>query len=213
MSLPESHDVPAPKPTLTDRLRKLTVPIIEPVVNALDRLGVSPDLVTLFGMMTHILLAWLVATGQFRWTGVAMILIAPLDAFDGALARKQGRAPGGFGAFWDSTLDRIAEVILFAGFVYYFSTAGEPWLVLASYTALTGSLLVSYTRGRAEGLGFDCKVGLFSRVERYVVLIVGLLLNLPDITIIILAIGTYFTVLQRIWHVYQQARTSKFPGK
>jgi CDP-diacylglycerol--glycerol-3-phosphate 3-phosphatidyltransferase len=206
MSSPEHPDTPATKPTLTDRLRKLTVPIVEPVVNVLDRLGVSPDMITFFGMLTHILLAWLVATGRFQWAGVAMILIAPLDAFDGALARKQGRAPGGFGAFWDSTLDRIAEVILFAGFVYYFTIISDPWLVLAAYAALTGSLLVSYSRGRAEGLGFDCKVGIFSRVERYVVLIVGLLLNLPDILIIILAIGTYFTVLQRIWHVYKQAR-------
>ncbi len=206
MSLPETPDASAPKPTLTDRLRKLAVPIIDPVVNVLDRLGISPDMITLFGMLTHILLAWLVATGRFQWAGVATILIAPLDSFDGALARKQGRAPGGFGAFWDSTLDRIAEAILFAGFVYYFSIVGEPWLVLAAYAALTGSLLVSYSRGRAEGLGFDCQVGLFSRVERYVLLIIGLLLNLPDITIIILAIGTYFTVLQRIWHVYKQAR-------
>jgi CDP-diacylglycerol--glycerol-3-phosphate 3-phosphatidyltransferase len=117
-----------------------------------------------------------------------------------------GRKQGGFGAFLDSTLDRLDEIILYGGFIYYYYyVAEDPRMLAISYLAVSGSLMVSYVRSKAESLGLDCKVGVFSRVERYLVLIVFLLLNLPDYALIILAVGAYFTLAHRIFYVWRQA--------
>jgi CDP-diacylglycerol--glycerol-3-phosphate 3-phosphatidyltransferase len=197
------------KTTLTDLLRANTKFLIEPIVTVLARLHVSPDLLTVIGMLAHILFAWLIINEQLLFAGLAIMVLAPLDALDGALSRKLGHKQGGFGAFFDSVLDRIAEIILFAGFVVYFSQSGGAMsmqLVLVTYFALTGSIMVSYTRSRAETLGYDCKIGLFSRVERYVLIIILLIIGRPDWLVIILAIGTWFTVLQRGIHVWKQAQ-------
>jgi CDP-diacylglycerol--glycerol-3-phosphate 3-phosphatidyltransferase len=194
--------------TLTDRLRVYTEGIVEPIVTVLVRLKVSPDILTLTGMFTHSLFAWLIATGRMQLAGLAIAVISPLDGLDGALARKIGRQQGGFGAFLDSTSDRFAEVILFAGFGYYYFRQDDLILVAIAYMALTGSLLVSYTRSRAEALGLNCKVGLLTRVERYVILVATLVLNIPNIGLVILAAGTYFTFGQRIRHVWNQTRNS-----
>jgi CDP-diacylglycerol--glycerol-3-phosphate 3-phosphatidyltransferase len=173
----DSQSTEPQKLTLTDHLRARTKVIIDPVVNVLARLNVSPDALTVFGMLLHFLYAWLIASGNIRLAGVAIALGVPLDALDGALARKIGSA--------------------------------NVWMVAVAYIALTGSLMVSYTRSRAEALGLSCKVGILTRVERYVVIILSLILNLPEVGIVILAVGTYITVAQRIWHVRQQARNVK----
>ncbi len=110
----------AEKKTFTDNMRVWTRFIIDPVVTFLARYKLSPDLFTVVGMLAHFFLAWLIAIGEFRWAGIAMLILAPLDAIDGALARKLGRKQGGFGAFLDSTLDRLAEIILFGGFIAYY---------------------------------------------------------------------------------------------
>jgi len=196
------------KKTLTDRLRARGAVIIDPIVTVLARLGVSPNVLTLAGMLSHLLFAWLIANGRMQLAGVAFFLIVPLDALDGALARKTGRDKSSFGAFLDSTSDRIAEIILFAGFLIYYTNEGNAWLAAATYLALTGSLMVSYARSRAEALGLSCKVGLFTRVERYVVIIISLLINRPDWGIVILAVGVYFTVAQRVIHVWNQTKNT-----
>jgi CDP-diacylglycerol--glycerol-3-phosphate 3-phosphatidyltransferase len=116
-----------------------------------------------------------------------------------------GRKQGGFGAFLDSTFDRLAEIILFGGFIWYYFSQGELLYLSLAYVAITGSVMVSYARARAEGLGYDCKVGIASRVERYGVLVLFLLLNLPHVALIILALATYFTVGQRMFYVWRQA--------
>lgn len=195
-----------PKPTLTDRLRLVVAPVIDPIVTFLARIGVSPDLLTVLGFLAHFLFAYLIAIGQMRWAAAAILLLAPLDALDGALSRKLGRTQGAFGAFFDSTLDRLAEIVLFGGFLYYFYMAGEPWLVALTYLAATGSLMVSYARSRAEALGYEAKVGVLSRVERYAVLIIFLFLNLPQVAVGILAFFTYFTFFQRMVSVWRQSR-------
>lgn len=196
---------PSP-PSITDRARALAKPAIDPIVTFLARYRFSPDTLTILGMLGHFVVVWFVVQEQMFWAGVGLMVIAPLDALDGSLARKLGRKQGGFGAFLDSTLDRIAEIILFGGFVYYYTAVREDTLLaLVAYAALTGSIMVSYTRSRAEALGYDCKVGLFGRLERYVVLVVLLLLNLPDVLMVLLTVGTAVTVAQRMWHVWQQS--------
>ncbi len=193
------------KKTLTDYARRWTRGIIDPIVSVLARLGVSPDALTVLGMLFHILFAWLIANGRMQLAGVAIFLLIPMDALDGALARKIGRK-GNFGAFLDSTLDRIAEIILYAGYMIYFMNQDEIWFVAAAYVAVTGSLMVSYTRSRAEALGASCKVGLLTRVERYVVIVVSLIINQPEWGLIILAVGTYITVIQRGVHIWRQMK-------
>jgi len=157
-------------------------------------------------MLLHFLFAWLIATGVFVWAGIAIFIFVPLDALDGSLARKIGRQKGGFGAFLDSTSDRIAEIILYSGYLSYFYQTEDVWMSIATYAAVTGSIMVSYTRSRAEALGLSCKVGLLTRVERYVVIVATLILSLlwpgfVNIGIVVLAIGTWFTVGQRVYHV------------
>lgn len=204
--------------TFTDRLRIVTKPIIDPIVTFFAKYKLSPDVLTVLGMLFHFWFAYLIAQESFRFAGIMMLLLAPLDALDGSLARKLGRKQGGFGAYLDSTLDRLAEVILFGGFIVYYYSLGpntiasdfilftfsaQAMLVIA-YIAITGSLLTSYSRSKAESLGYEAKVGIGSRVERYVLMIVFLILQRPDIAVVILAIITYITVAQRMYSVWAQ---------
>lgn len=194
------------KLTLTDRLRLLTAGLIDPIVTFLAKMKVTPDTLTLLGLLSHGLFAWLIIEGQMPWAGIAVALLSPLDALDGSLARKLNKTQSKFGAFFDSTLDRFAEIVLYAGYIIYFANTDNSWMVAAAYLALTGSLMVSYTRSKAEALGLSCKVGLFSRVERYIVIVASLILNIPEYGLITLAAGTYFTALQRMYHVWKQTR-------
>lgn len=193
------------KKTLTDVLRARTVFIVDPIVTVLARHGISPDTLTIVGMLAHFAIAWLIARGQMQWAGVAIFFVAPLDALDGALARKLGGKTNKFGAFLDSTLDRMAEIILFGGFLFYYGRSGQEFLTVAAYIGLSGSLMVSYARARAEALGYTCKIGILSRVERYAVLTLSLLVGRPDVGLILVATFAYITVAQRIFHVWQQA--------
>jgi CDP-diacylglycerol--glycerol-3-phosphate 3-phosphatidyltransferase len=127
-----------------------------------------------------------------------MVPVGLLDAVDGALARVTDRATR-FGAFLDSTLDRFGEIALYLGLLYLYR--GSPLETLLIYLTITGSLMVSYTRARAEGLGIECKVGWFGRFERLAVLVVGLVLEQVLIALVILAVFSNLTALQRIWHV------------
>jgi CDP-diacylglycerol---glycerol-3-phosphate 3-phosphatidyltransferase len=205
---PSSGTTPTEEKTLTDILRQRTFFIVDPIVTAMARWGISPNTLTVLGMLAHFFLAWLVAQGEMRWAGVAIMVIAPLDALDGALARKRGLSQGNFGAFLDSSLDRLAEIILFGGFIFYYVAQENTWMLATAYIAISGSLMVSYTRARAEALNYRARIGILSRVERYMVLTVALLLNLPAIALIAIAIFTYITVAQRVFHVWQQARDS-----
>ncbi|MEW5985896.1 MAG: CDP-alcohol phosphatidyltransferase family protein [Chloroflexota bacterium] len=210
MNPPPSSEMARPdKPTLTDFLRARTRFILEPIVEFLARYRLSPDALTVTGAVAHVFFAWLIARGHIQWAGLAIMLFAPLDSIDGALARKLGRKQGGFGAFLDSTLDRLAEVALFAGFIFYYAGQGNDTMVLTTYVALTGSLLVSYSRARAEALGLSAKIGLLSRVERYVVLVAAMVLSRPSYGLILIAIFTYITVAQRMFHVWQQSGREK----
>lgn len=199
--------VKSERPTFTDLMRARTHFIIDPIVTVLARLHVKPDLLSVVGSLAHILFAYLIATGQFMIAGIAVGTISPIDALDGALARKLGREQGGFGAFLDSTLDRIAELILFAGFLYYYHDQGNLVMMSVTYAAIGGSLLISYSRARAEALGLSCKVGILGRVERYILLATILFFSIPDIGLIILAVLAYITVFQRGYHVWKQTRS------
>ncbi|HSM55325.1 MAG TPA: CDP-alcohol phosphatidyltransferase family protein [Candidatus Sulfomarinibacteraceae bacterium] len=186
-------------------LRERTFFIVDPIVTFLARYQISPNTLTVLGTLGHFLVAWLIVLGQMRPAGLALMLIAPLDGLDGALARKLGRKAGGFGAFLDSTLDRLAEIVVFGGFLIYASNSSDPRMLATTYIAITGSLMVSYARARAEALSLSCRIGILSRVERYFVLTITLLLGYPMVGLAIIAIFAYITVAQRIFHVWQQS--------
>lgn len=205
---PSPSTMPNDKETLTDILRRRTLFIVDPIVTVMARWRISPNSLTIVGMLAHFLVAWLIAQGEMQWAAIAIFFIAPLDALDGALARKLGLQQGNFGAFLDSTLDRLAEIILFGGFIFYYVAQENSWMLAATYVAVTGSLMVSYTRARAEALGHTARVGILSRVERYVVLTLALLVNVPAVALVFIAAFTYITLVQRVVHVWQQARVS-----
>ncbi|MBI9046496.1 MAG: CDP-alcohol phosphatidyltransferase family protein [Anaerolineaceae bacterium] len=194
--------------SLTDTLRALFKNVLDPIAILLVNLGFKPNMITLLGLVGHIIAAYLVSRGLFIWGAIVIILMGPLDAVDGAMARYLGEVTT-FGAFLDSITDRYSELILFGGLLFYYMQQSN-WLICGLiYLSAAGSILVSYTRARAEALGFDAKIGLLTRVERYLVLVPGMLFNYVQVAIWIMAIFTNFTALQRIYYVRRQSRQAK----
>jgi len=179
-------------------LREWTKGLLASVARLISRTGVSPNILTLSGFLATLGVSYVLALGHERVAGLLIIPVGLFDALDGALARAMDKATP-FGAFFDSTLDRFAEIALYLGLLYLYR--GSTLETVLIYLAITGSLMVSYTRARAEGLGLECKVGLFTRFERLAVLVVGLLLEQTFIALIILAIFSNLTALQRMWYV------------
>jgi CDP-diacylglycerol--glycerol-3-phosphate 3-phosphatidyltransferase len=172
--------------------------------------GLSANALTLIGLLLNVAAAAIVAAGWFVEGGIAFLIASAFDMLDGAVARATGTASR-FGAFLDSLVDRYNEAALFVAFLIVFSQRGQTTLVVASALGLIGSLLVSYARARAEGLGVDCEVGLLQRPERVVLLTVGLVF--PDLLLApvlwLLAAITNVTVMQRALYV----RTQLQPGR
>jgi CDP-diacylglycerol--glycerol-3-phosphate 3-phosphatidyltransferase len=134
------------------------------------------------------------------------VLVAGLfDILDGALARFTNRTTK-FGAILDSTLDRLSEALLLFGLLILYLNSAYTIEILLIFGVMVGSFLISYIRARAEGLGIECKTGLFTRAERVIILALGLIVNQILIALIILAVFTFITVVQRIVHVWQQTR-------
>ena len=188
--------------TLTDLLRKRFGGTLEPIARLIGRAGVSPNVVTLTGVVLNLGVAWVLAQGYMRIGGLLVPLVSLFDALDGTLARLTGKRSR-FGAFLDSTMDRFSEAIVYLGLLVFYTRLGAGREILLIYVTIVGSLMVSYARARAEGLGLDCKVGLLTRVERTVVLTVALILDQVPTALWVLAILTNFTALQRMYHVWR----------
>ncbi len=175
---------------------------LEPLVQWLAERQVTPNQVTLAALVLSLLAALCIGAGWLRLGALVLIVAGLGDLVDGMLARTTDQASP-FGAFFDSTLDRISEGVVLAAAAYRFASDGRPLLVTVVVLALLGSLLVSYTRARAQALGIDCKVGLMSRAERMVLLIAGLLLGLLGPAMVLMAALTLYTVGQRVQHVHE----------
>lgn len=184
--------------------------LLDPIAEGLAKLGISPNFLTFFGVLLNAGAAYFLATGQFLVGGLAVGFASAFDALDGALARQTGRTTA-FGAFLDSTLDRYSEAILYFGLSFHYVHAGEGIHALLCYAAITGSLLVSYTRARAEGLGIQCKEGLLTRVERTLLLILFLLINRMDIGLWVIALLAHVTAGQRIYTVWRKTDNGRRP--
>ncbi len=192
--------------TFTDFLRKKFKYLLDPVAAFLNRLGVMPNTVTILGLVGNTIGAYFLATGHITWGGLLVLLMGPIDALDGTMARLKGE-PTEFGAFVDSVTDRYSELVIFLGLLVYFLQQ-QNWLAcVLVYLAAGGSVLVSYVRARAQSLGMEAKVGIFTRVERFIVLVPCLIFNQPVIAMWAIAIFANFTAVQRIYHVRKQAYT------
>jgi CDP-diacylglycerol--glycerol-3-phosphate 3-phosphatidyltransferase len=184
------------------KARDVTRPALEAVASRLARWNVSPDLVTYLGLVLTIGVAVLAGLGEIRWAGVAYIFAAVFDAMDGTLARVSGKGSR-FGAFLDSTIDRFEESIVFLGLIIYYSRVGGQIEIPLILVAAIASLMVSYTRARAEAVGVACKVGFMTRVPRVAIMIVGMILGQILITLIVLAATSLFTAFHRMYHVWR----------
>lgn len=192
------------KKSFENYMRKSFSRILDAVAGFLLGAGLRPNHITLAGLCGNIIAAVLIGSGRLVWGGLAAALMGPLDAVDGAMARKLG-TPTRFGGFLDSVIDRYDELLLLGGVLVYFTRGGNTLGVYLTYAAAAGSVLVSYMRARAEALGFDGKVGLLTRVERYIILIVGLLLNWTIYSVGIIAVLGNATAIQRLLYVKKQA--------
>jgi CDP-diacylglycerol--glycerol-3-phosphate 3-phosphatidyltransferase len=175
---------------------------LEGVARALDKVGISPNMMTYFGLFLTAIVAVLAALGEIRWAGVAYFVSAIGDAMDGTLARVSGKGSR-FGAFLDSSIDRFEESIVFLGLIIYYNQVGGTYEIPLILLATVGSLMVSYTRARAEALGVACKVGFMTRIPRVAVMIIGMILDQMLITLAILAVTSLFTSIHRMYHVWR----------
>jgi CDP-diacylglycerol---glycerol-3-phosphate 3-phosphatidyltransferase len=199
---------------LDSKIRGTWDKVMRPVGRALSRTPLSPNVVTLLGVVIQAVVAVLIVDGRLVAAGFLAIAAALFDAFDGALAKAQGRVTP-FGGFLDSTTDRLSDALYFAPIAWLYGVSpdiparDEPWVAAVALVALVASFLVSYVKARAEGLGFECKVGIAERAERIIIVILALVFNdLLPAMMVLLAVLSVFTVVQRIVHVQKQARAA-----
>ena len=191
------------------RVRKvLSCYFTDPVVKVLARTPVTPDTLTCFGFLLAAGAAVLIATSNLIAAGFVVLVAGFLDMLDGALARRTNRVTS-FGAVLDSTLDRLAEGVLLLGILFLYAEEGSTSGVLLVGVVLLTSLLVSYIRARAEAVGIECTVGLFTRPERVIVLALGLFTNRLDIALAIIATFSLFTVGQRLFYIWRRLKDRK----
>ena len=192
------------KSTLTDQMRIRFRGLLNSIGGFLNNLGITPNAMTIFGLIGNTVGAVFLAMGQMTIGGLIILAMGPVDALDGTMARLRGMS-GQFGAFVDSVTDRYSELIIFGGLLYYYVGQGNSTATMLVFAASAGSVLVSYIRSRGQSLGWDTKVGILTRMERYLVLAPSLIFSIPLIGLWIIAIFANITDLQRIIDVRRQA--------
>ncbi|MCA1737610.1 MAG: CDP-alcohol phosphatidyltransferase family protein [Actinobacteria bacterium] len=174
--------------------------LIRPLARTLSAMRVRPDVLTATGWVLALSAATLFALGYTRTAGAVMLFAGLFDALDGAVARESNQMSD-FGAFLDSTLDRLSESAIFVGVIFFYTISSIPYAALLAGVAMTFSLMTSYTRARAEGLGLKCEVGILERAGRVVILSVFSVAGFLTLGIGLVAAGALVTTAQRILHV------------
>lgn len=193
--------------------RALSNYVETPVALLMERMGLTPNLVTIIGLLIAGVAAYLIGVGLW-WAGGLVALFAGIfDMFDGALARNTGRASD-FGALLDSTIDRVSEAVVLLGVLAYYLASDNDWGAMLVYAALVGSIMVSYMRARSEGLGIECKVGMMQRPERVALTGLGLIVAhwIPVVMLIVLGVIaalTTVTAIHRLVHTWRMLETDK----
>ncbi|MBA3792434.1 MAG: CDP-alcohol phosphatidyltransferase family protein [Rubrobacter sp.] len=197
--------LPRGEPRRTFSYKEAFRELIKPLTRLLSAMRVHPDTLTHLGWTLAVVSAVLFGLGRVRTAGAVMLLAGLFDALDGAVARESNRMSD-FGAFLDSTMDRFSELAIFVGILFFYASAGRPYETLLAGAAMTFSLLTSYTRSRAEGLGIRCEVGLLERAGRVVILSLFALAGFLTAGIALVAVGALVTTVQRILHVDRATR-------
>lgn len=190
--------------TFTEQMRAIFKGVVDPIAGFFNRLGMMPNTMTILGLVGNIGGAVLLAQGKMTLGGILIMIMGGMDALDGAMARLRGM-DSDFGAFVDSVTDRYSELVIFAGLLYYYVQKGDNMAAMLVFVAAAGSVLVSYIRSRAQSLGWEAKVGILTRMERYLVLAPSLILNIPMVGLWIIAVFANLTAIQRIIEVRRQA--------
>ncbi len=180
--------------------------LIRPLARVLSAIRVRPDALTVAGWVLSVCAATLFALGYTKTAGAVMLFAGLFDALDGAVARESNLMSS-FGAFLDSTLDRLSESAIFVGIVFFYASSSRPYEALLAGVAMTFSLMTSYTRARAEGLGFECEIGLLERAGRVVLLSLLSLTGFLIVGVGLVAVGALVTTTQRIFHVRHLTKT------
>ena len=184
-----------------------TVPrrITDPIVAVLAKAHVTPNAVTLVGVLGAAGAAVLLARGQFLAGGIVVLAAGARDRLDGALARATGRVTP-FGAVFDAVMDRVSEAAVLFGILYYYVDRNAGQEALLAFAAIVGSMLVSYVKARGEVLGITIREGLFTRAERVILIGGGSILDLVRIALWILAVLANATALQRLYLIWRKTR-------
>lgn len=190
--------------TFTDQMRATFKNVLDPIGAFFNKLGILPNTMTLLGLVGHTIGAIFLYQGRMLIGGLIILAMAPIDALDGTMARLRGESSD-FGAFVDSVTDRYSELVLFLALIIFYAQQGEWLNCIVVYLAAAGSIMVSYVRSKAEALGYEAKAGLLTRLERYLVLVPTLILNIPMVGLWIVAVMANFTAIQRIIYVRKQA--------
>ena len=192
------------KQFIPDGLKNLYLSLLSRLIRWLADKGIHPNVLTTLTFLFSLLSGVVLAQGHLRLGGVLILVAGTFDILDGAVARLAGLATK-FGAFYDSTLDRYAEFFTFFGILFYYLHASpvNDFLILTVCLAMCGSLMVSYVRARAEGLGLECKIGIMQRPERIVLLGFGAIFheNILTTAIVLIAVFANFTAVQRIFYI------------
>jgi CDP-diacylglycerol--glycerol-3-phosphate 3-phosphatidyltransferase len=197
--------------SLSDNRKLIAYHITRPLVGLLARTPITPNILTWLGFMITLGAAVLIATGHFIAAGILVLFSGFFDMLDGALARHTDKTTP-FGAILDSTLDRLSEAVLLLGIVTLCLLQERPAIeIILAFLVLISSLMVSYVRARAEASDMECQVGLLTRGERVPLLALGLLFNQLDyaltIALSIIAVFSFITIGQRVFHIWRQTRT------
>ena len=201
---------------LNSKIRGAWDQFVRPVGRVVARSGLRPNAITLIGLLVQGVAAYLIVDGALVAAGLVAIAAGVADLLDGAVAKARG-ITSDFGALLDSTTDRLSDTLFFVPIAWLYGVEpdvaahAEPWVAAVALAALVFSFLVSYVKARAESLGFECNVGLAERAERILIMIAGLVFGIVPLAVVVLALVTFVTFVQRMVYVYEQAR-QRGPG-
>lgn len=198
-------------PVLNQRIRGAWDGFVRPVGRTLGRTGLSPNAITVLGVLIQAGSAYLIVEGRLVAAGFVAAAAGIADLLDGAVAKARGKATS-FGALLDSTTDRLSDALFFVGVAWLYGVDpdvvahDEPWVAGVALAALVFTFLVSYVKARAESLGLECNIGLAERFERVALMVVGLVFGIVPVMVVALAVVSAITFVQRMMYVSAQAR-------
>jgi CDP-diacylglycerol---glycerol-3-phosphate 3-phosphatidyltransferase len=190
---------------ITEQIGRACQIPLNAIVRALVWSGITPNVLTFVGFVVNLVAAYLFAYGYFRWAACVIVFAGLFDMLDGRVARVTNRVTP-FGGFLDSVLDRYSDLSLLIGLLVFYGRINRFWYVTLVAVGMIGSVMVSYTRARAENLIPSCKVGFLERPERVVLFIIGALFDRMAPVLWIIAVLSNLTVIHRVVHTWRESR-------